>query len=60
MDGAGLPVRPCAEIMRPGAPADLAFCGLIGPDGCPGPLRTAICRENGWGDSASSRRRSSP
>jgi hypothetical protein len=36
--------------MRPDAPADLALCGLIGQEDCPGPLWTQVCRENGWED----------
>lgn len=47
----GLPVCPCGQAMRPDSPADLAWCGLIGPDDMPAPLWTAICRENGWDDS---------
>lgn len=36
--------------MRPSEASDLAFCGLIGPEDCPAPVWTAICRENGWED----------
>jgi len=46
----GLPVCPCGAEMRPTEPADLAWCGLIGQQDCPGSLWTAICRENGWED----------
>ena len=46
----GLPVCPCGQAMRPESGADLAWCGLIGPDDMPGPAWTAICRENGWTD----------
>jgi hypothetical protein len=46
----GLPVCPCGQSMRPSEAADLAFCGLIGPDDMPAALWTQICRENGWED----------
>ena len=47
----GLPGCPCGGELRPTEPADLALCGLIGPEDMPSPLWTAICRENGWEDS---------
>jgi hypothetical protein len=47
----GLPVCPCGSGMRPDAPADLAYCGLIGQDDMPAVQWTSICRENGWEDS---------
>lgn len=47
----GLPGCPCGGRLEPESPADRAFAGLIGQDDVPGPLWTAICRENGWEDS---------
>jgi hypothetical protein len=36
--------------MRPDAPADLGFVGLITEEHVPSTMWTAICRENGWDD----------
>jgi hypothetical protein len=44
----GLPSCPCGNPMQPESPADLAWCGLIGPDDMPLRDWNAICRENGW------------
>jgi hypothetical protein len=46
----GLPTCPCGEQKRPDSPADLAFAGLIDESDVPGPIWTAICKENGWDD----------
>jgi len=47
----GMPVCPCGCEMRPDAPADVAFAGLIGREDVSATAWTVICRENGWEDS---------
>ena len=47
----GLPVCCCGGEFRPVKDADLAYCGLIGPDDVPRKLWTEICNANGWDDS---------
>lgn len=44
----GFPQCPCGGTLRPEAPADLAYCGLIGPEDMPLREWNAIARENGW------------
>lgn len=44
----GLLGCPCGGELVPESPADLAFIGRISEMDVPGPLWTAICRENGW------------
>jgi hypothetical protein len=46
----GFPTCPCGGTIQPTKPADLAWCGLIGPDDMASPMWTALCRENGWED----------
>lgn len=44
----GLPTCPCGGQILPTKPADLAWCGIIGPEDMGQADWNAICRENGW------------